>query len=160
MTIIRKGRKHATKKQTTSSRLKKRNSRHSKRVAKNKQIGSSLDDLLKEEGIFEETQAQAIKEEVVAWPLAKTREKRKLSKAAMLKTSRTDSRDEWKPLKTAPKDGTELIFWVSSQKGFQDITANFYFRDGAWWWSSTEDRLKRPDLVKGWMIYPQPPTLS
>ncbi|MEO7861666.1 MAG: type II toxin-antitoxin system RelE/ParE family toxin, partial [Nitrospirales bacterium] len=28
---------------------------------KNKHLGSSLDDLLKEEGIFEETQAQAIK---------------------------------------------------------------------------------------------------
>ncbi len=32
-------------------------------------MGSSIDDFLKEEGIFEETQAQAIKE-VVAWQLA------------------------------------------------------------------------------------------
>lgn len=31
-------------------------------------MGSSIDDLLKEEGIFEETQAHAIKE-VVAWQL-------------------------------------------------------------------------------------------
>ena len=68
--------------------------------------------------------------------------------------------DLWKPLETAPKDGTELIFWVSSEKGFQDITANFYFHDGAWRWAATEDRLKRPDLVKGWMLYPQPPTIS
>jgi len=67
--------------------------------------------------------------------------------------------DAWKPLETAPKDGTELIFWVSSEKGFQDITANFYFHDGEWRWASTEDPLKRPDLVKGWMIYPQPPDL-
>ena len=34
-----------------------------------KHMGSTIDDFLKEEGIFEETQAQAIKE-VVAWKLA------------------------------------------------------------------------------------------
>ncbi len=56
-----------------------------------KNIGSSLDDFLKEEGIFEEAQAQAIKE-VVAWQLAEAMKKRKISKARMallLKTSRT-----------------------------------------------------------------------
>lgn len=56
-----------------------------------KHMGSSLDDLLKEEGIFEEAQAQAVKE-VVAWQLAKAMKKRKISKnkmAALLKTSRT-----------------------------------------------------------------------
>ena len=67
---------------------------------------------------------------------------------------------EWQPFETAPKDGTELIFWVSSQKGFQDTTANFYFSKGQWWWADTEDVLKRPDLVHGWMRYPQPPTLA
>jgi hypothetical protein len=34
-----------------------------------KHMGSSIDDFLKEEGVFEEAQAQAIKE-VVAWQLA------------------------------------------------------------------------------------------
>lgn len=56
-----------------------------------KHMGSSIDDFLKEEGIFEEAQAQAIKE-VVAWQLAETMKKRKISKArmaAMLKMSRT-----------------------------------------------------------------------
>ncbi|MGD0156386.1 MAG: Fis family transcriptional regulator [Terracidiphilus sp.] len=56
-----------------------------------KHMGSSIDDFLKEEGIFEEAQAQAIKE-VVAWQLAKAMKERKISKskmAAMLKTSRT-----------------------------------------------------------------------
>ncbi|MGC2211475.1 MAG: Fis family transcriptional regulator [Candidatus Korobacteraceae bacterium] len=56
-----------------------------------KHMGSSIDDLLREEGIFEETQAQAIKE-VVAWQLAEAMKKKKISKnkmAAMLKTSRT-----------------------------------------------------------------------
>ena len=58
---------------------------------KNPHIGGSLDDFLKEEGIYEETQAQAIKE-VVAWQLAEARKARKLSRArlaVLLKTSRT-----------------------------------------------------------------------
>ena len=58
---------------------------------KNPDIGGSLDDLLKEEGIYEETQAQAIKE-VVAWQLAEAMKARKLSRArlaVLLKTSRT-----------------------------------------------------------------------
>jgi plasmid maintenance system antidote protein VapI len=53
--------------------------------------GSSIDDFLKEEGIFEEAQAQAVKE-VVAWQLAEAMKKKKISKnrmAALLKTSRT-----------------------------------------------------------------------
>lgn len=56
-----------------------------------KNMGSSIDDFLKEEGIFEEAQAEAIKE-VVAWQLAEAMKQRKISKskmAAMLKTSRT-----------------------------------------------------------------------
>lgn len=56
-----------------------------------KHMGSSLDDFLKEEGIFEEAQAQAIKE-VVAWQLDEAMKKRKISKnkmAKLLRTSRT-----------------------------------------------------------------------
>jgi len=56
-----------------------------------KQMGSSIDDFLKEEGIFEEAQAQAIKE-VVAWQLAEAMKEQKISKnkmATLLKTSRT-----------------------------------------------------------------------
>ncbi len=58
---------------------------------KNRRIGTSLDDLLREEGIYEETQAQAIKE-VVAWQLAEAMKARKLSRArlaVLLRTSRT-----------------------------------------------------------------------
>jgi predicted XRE-type DNA-binding protein len=56
-----------------------------------KHLGSGIDDFLKEEGIFEEAQAQAIKE-VVAWQLAEAMKKQKISKnrmATLLKTSRT-----------------------------------------------------------------------
>jgi plasmid maintenance system antidote protein VapI len=54
-------------------------------------MGTGIDDFLKEEGIFEEAQAQAVKE-VVAWQLAEAMKKRKISKnrlAALLKTSRS-----------------------------------------------------------------------
>ena len=54
-------------------------------------IGSSTDDFLKEEGILEETQTQAIKE-VVAWQLAEAMKMQQISKnkmAAVLKTSRS-----------------------------------------------------------------------
>jgi hypothetical protein len=56
-----------------------------------KQMGSSLDDFLREEGIFEEAQTQAVKE-VVAWQLAQAMKEKKISKnrmATLLKTSRT-----------------------------------------------------------------------
>lgn len=54
-------------------------------------MGSGIDEFLKEEGIFEEAQTEAIKE-VVAWQLSAAMKKKKISKArmaAMLKTSRT-----------------------------------------------------------------------
>ena len=54
-------------------------------------MGSSIDAFLKQEGIFEETQAQAIKE-VVAWQLAEAMKQQNISKnkmATLLKTSRT-----------------------------------------------------------------------
>jgi predicted XRE-type DNA-binding protein len=60
-------------------------------MKKKAKVGSSLDDLLKEEGLFEEAQAQAIKE-VVAWQLAEAMKKRNISRtrmATLLKTSRT-----------------------------------------------------------------------
>jgi antitoxin HicB len=56
-----------------------------------KHLGSSIDDFLKDEGIFEEAQAQAVKE-VVAWQLAEAMKKEKISKnkmAALLKPNRT-----------------------------------------------------------------------
>ena len=56
-----------------------------------KNLGSSIDDFLRGEKIFEEALAQAIKE-VVAWQLAQAMKKKRISKtrmAALLKTSRS-----------------------------------------------------------------------
>jgi hypothetical protein len=55
-------------------------------------MGSGLDDFLKEEGIFEEAQAQAIKE-VVAWQLAEAMKKKKISKSVL----KNDSGSETSP---------------------------------------------------------------
>ena len=62
-----------------------------KRKNRKKHMGSSIDDFRKKEGIFEEAQAQAVKE-VVAWQLDEAMKKKKISKnkmATLLKTSRT-----------------------------------------------------------------------
>jgi antitoxin HicB len=62
-----------------------------KRKARKSHMGSSIDDFMKREGIFEESQAQAVKE-VVAWQLDEAMKKQKISKnrmAKLLKTSRT-----------------------------------------------------------------------
>jgi uncharacterized protein YaaW (UPF0174 family) len=57
----------------------------------NEHMGSSVDDFLKEEGVLEEAQTQAVKE-VVAWQLSEAMRKKRISKnkmAMLLKTSRT-----------------------------------------------------------------------
>lgn len=54
-------------------------------------IGSSLDDLLEQQGNYEEAEGHAIKE-VIAWQLAEAMKQQSLSKARMatlLKTSRS-----------------------------------------------------------------------
>ena len=54
-------------------------------------MGSSIDDFLKEEGMFEDAQAQAVKE-VVAWQLGEAMKEKKISKnkmATLLHTSRS-----------------------------------------------------------------------
>ncbi len=57
---------------------------------RNKHIGSSLEDFLKEEGILEETRAVALKE-TLAWQVQQAMAKDKISKVEMarrMKTSR------------------------------------------------------------------------
>jgi len=76
---------------TARKRKKELASKRGVNVMSKKHMGSSLDDFLREEGIFEEAQAQAVKE-VVAWQLTEAMKKKNISKnkmAALLKTSRT-----------------------------------------------------------------------
>ena len=55
---------------------------------RNKHIGSSLDDFLKEEGVLEETRAIALKD-AVAWQLQQAMEKQKITKVEMAKRMHT-----------------------------------------------------------------------
>jgi antitoxin HicB len=55
---------------------------------KNPHIGSSLDDLLEEEGILTEVNAIALKR-VIAWQLGRTMAEKGLSKSAMAKEMQT-----------------------------------------------------------------------
>ncbi|MEH2382133.1 MAG: helix-turn-helix domain-containing protein [Nostoc sp.] len=55
---------------------------------KNPYIGSSLDDLLEEEGTLEEINLIAAKR-VIAWQISKAMEEKKLNKAAMAKEMKT-----------------------------------------------------------------------
>jgi antitoxin HicB len=72
---------------TSRSRIKG----NGKSKGANKHLGSGIDDFLKQEGIFEEAQAQAVKE-VIAWQLGEAMKERKISKsqmAGLLQTSRS-----------------------------------------------------------------------
>ncbi|MCC5597757.1 helix-turn-helix domain-containing protein [Nostoc favosum] len=55
---------------------------------KNPHVGSSLDDLLEEEGTLEEINLIAAKR-VIAWQISKAMEEKKLNKAAMAKEMKT-----------------------------------------------------------------------
>ncbi len=55
---------------------------------KNPYVGSSLDDLLEEEGTLEEINLIAAKR-VIAWQISKAMEEKKLNKAAMAKEMNT-----------------------------------------------------------------------
>ena len=55
---------------------------------KNRHIGSSLDEFLKEEGILEETRAAALKE-AIAWQVQKAMKRAKINKVQMARRMNT-----------------------------------------------------------------------
>ncbi len=56
-----------------------------------KNLGSGIDDFLKEEGIFEATQTQAVKE-VAAWQLAETKKGKKSATSKTLDSGSPQAR--------------------------------------------------------------------
>ena len=57
-------------------------------LKRKKHIGSSFEDFLKEQGIFEETTTQAVKR-VLAWQVSETMKEKGISKLEMAKRMRT-----------------------------------------------------------------------
>lgn len=55
---------------------------------RNPHVGSSLDDFLKQEGIFEETRAAALKK-VLSWQVREAMKRRKINKIEMARRMRT-----------------------------------------------------------------------
>jgi hypothetical protein len=66
---------------------------------------------------------------------------------------------KWRPPDMVPKqDGTEAILWLTTDKGFADVSAHCYLKDGSWYWWDTNELIKRQDLIMGWQPWPEPPT--
>jgi hypothetical protein len=66
---------------------------------------------------------------------------------------------EWRRPDTLPQaDGTESILWLTTDKGFADVSAHCFLKDGAWYWMDTHEIIKRQDFIMGWQPWPEPPT--
>ncbi len=66
---------------------------------------------------------------------------------------------DWMPIETAPKDGRTIIAWLSSNKGFEDMTALIYYykKMEVWNWADNDGVIKRQELIHGWQHWPEPP---
>lgn len=77
--------------------------------------------------------------------------------------------DGWRDKEEFEKHGTEVIGWVTNEKGFQDVTARLIYIDApkvkniypvtGWYWGESEEPVKCPDLIKGVKPWPNPSTL-
>lgn len=64
----------------------------------------------------------------------------------------------WRPPETLPQnEGTEAILWLTTDKGFPDVSAHCFLKDGAWHWMDTHEVIKRQDFIMGWQPWPEPP---
>lgn len=68
-----------------------------------------------------------------------------------------NAKERWRPIESAPKNGSTIIGWVSSENGFKDMSALFYYRNDLWHWEGDNEPIKRQDLIHGWQPFPQPP---
>jgi hypothetical protein len=112
----------------------------------NQHTGSTLDDFLKEEGVFEDTQAVAIKR-VIAWQLAETMKSQGITKTKMPSTTFNNSTG-W----TVSATGLESIVtrapthepWPYHNQG---VAASVSLQNG-----QTTASPNSPDVDDGWSI--------
>lgn len=65
---------------------------------------------------------------------------------------------DWRPKELFEKEGTQVIGWLSTKKGFQDTTAILIYLNGCWHWGDEgDDPVKCPELIKGVMPWPELP---
>jgi hypothetical protein len=65
---------------------------------------------------------------------------------------------KWRAPETLPaQNGAEAILWLTTDKGFADVSAHCYLKDGFWHWADTDETIKRQDLIMGWLPWPVPP---
>ena len=77
--------------------------------------------------------------------------------------------NEWQPKEDFEKHGTQVIAWLYSDKGFQDMTVRLLYIDlekgpayqelysvTGWYWGDSEEPVKRPDLINGVVPWPEP----
>ncbi len=65
---------------------------------------------------------------------------------------------QWRIPETLPKEeGTEAILWLTTDKGFPDVSAQCFLKGGVWHWMDTQEVIKRQDFIMGWQPWPEPP---
>jgi len=63
---------------------------------------------------------------------------------------------KWRTPETLPKqDGTEVILWLTTDKGFADTSAHCFLKDESWYWMGTHEVIKRQDFIMGWQPWPE-----
>jgi antitoxin HicB len=90
---------------------------------RNKHVGSSLDEFLKEEGILAETRAVALKD-AIAWQVQQTMQKEKITKVEMARRMRT-SRAALDRL-LAPGNASVMLWVVISASNWCNRLSGYY----------------------------------
>jgi len=56
---------------------------------------------------------------------------------------------KWLSPETLPRtDGAEAILWLTTDKGFPDVSAHCFLKDAVWHWMDTHEVIKRQDCIR------------
>ena len=73
---------------------------------------------------------------------------------------------KWQPKELYQIHGTRVIAWLSSDK-FPDQTSELYYHPAeskkypeGWYWGCDDTLVKRPDLIRGVVPFPEPPVIK